>query len=148
MIIQNVRLDVCESDLQSVIDKNLPTGKKLSEVKVMFDGDKILLTGKYEVPIMGAMSIKINIQPEARDSNTVVLCLNFMGLGGMVTGLILKFLDSKIANLGFVSRKENSLFIQLDDLLKYYKVKGHLDLKQLSVVGEVLILEGEGEFSL
>ena len=146
MIIHNVKLEISEGDLQVVIDKNLPEDKKLSDVKVNLNVDKILLSGKYQVPIMGAMGVKINIQPEVRDATTFVLHLNFIGLGGMVTGLILKFLDSKIDNLGFVKREDNYLLVQLDELLKHYKVTGEVDLEEFSVVKGAFILEGKGAF--
>ena len=126
----------------------MPKDKKLSDIKVNLNVDKILLSGKYQVPIMGTMSVKINIQPEVRHSNTFALNLNFMGLGGMVTGLILKFLDSKIESLGFVEREDNSLIVRLDELLKHYSIAGEIDLQQLSVVKGVLTLEGKGTYSL
>lgn len=148
MVIDNIRLKISEDDLQAVIDKNLPGDKKLSDVKVRLDGDNILLSGKYEVPVVGSMGIKVSLQPEVKDTATFVLHIDFMGLGGMVTGLILKFLDSIIRDFSFVRRENNSLFIKLDELLKYLKINGNIVVKQLSVVDELLILEGKGSCSL
>ena len=148
MIINNICIEISESDLQSGINKYLGAEKNLSDVKAVIEGDKIILSAKYEVPVVGAMEIKVSFLPEVKDGDTVILNFDFIGVGGMVTGFILKFLDSKTGDIDFIERDQNSLVIKLAELLKYFNISGEINLNQLSVSNGILTADGKGSYSL
>ena len=74
--------------------------------------------------------------------------MNFMTLGEMITGMIMKFIDSKISEFVFISREGNTLTVTLDKLFEFYDIKGAVDMKKFAVVDSSLIIDAGGKVSL
>jgi len=148
MKLENFKIEITEKELQSAIDMKLPEDKNLSDVKLLLNDNKITISAKYKVPIMGGISLKVHIVPEIQNEEKVALHLNIMGVGGMVTGLIMKFLDSKISTLPFLTREGDSCILQLDLLLKHYDIEGNIKIQELSIRDQSVAVELKGECDL
>ena len=148
MNIENLKLELNASDIQGVLDSKLHADRNLSDVKVSIENGAVVLSAKYQVPIMGTVNLNVNLVPKLEDSRTVSIDMNFMNLGGMIIGMIMKFIDSKISEFAFISRDGNTLTVAVDKLLEFYDIKGAADIKKFAVVGSSLVLDAGGDVSL
>ena len=148
MNVENLKLELNEKDIQGVLDRRVHADKNLSDVKVSIKNGAVLLSAKYQVPIMGAVNLNVNLVPEMKDSRTLTIRMDFVNLGGMITGMIMKFIDSKTSEFAFVSREDNTLIVTLDELLEFYDIKGAVDVSKFAVVGNLLVIDAEGDVSL
>jgi hypothetical protein len=124
MKIEKLKIEVTEKDLQTLMDHKIPEIENLSDLKLLLEENQIVVSCRYSVPIMGNISVTVNIVPEVKDSNSIAMHLNVTGAAGMVTGVLMKLIDSKINDLDFISREKNSLFFKADNLLKLYGIEG------------------------
>jgi hypothetical protein len=148
MKIEKLKIEVTGKDLQTLMDHKVPEIENLSDLKLLLEENQIVVSCRYSVPIMGNISVTVNIVPEVKDSNSIAMHLNVTGAAGMVTGVLMKLIDSKINDLDFISREKNSLFFRADNLLKHYGIEGKGSIESICVKDHLVFLELSGECSL
>jgi hypothetical protein len=148
MKISNAEFEVSGQELQDLLVRKSSEVENLSDIHLSLDDNMITVSCKYKVPIIGSIDGTVQLRPEIADVDTLHLYFDLVGVGGMVHGFIMKFLDSKISELSFLSRQENVLKIVIPELLKFYEIEGNIEFMKLAVADNIISLEISGEGSL
>ena len=123
---------------------------KLDDLKLILKDGSLVFAGAFPspVPLMKSIPLKLEVKPLV-DSNTETISfeLKLLGTGDMISGMIMKFLDSKLAALP-ITREGNRLIPDIPELMKLKNIDGDIKVKRFDINEQGISIHIAGNFQM